>query len=114
MRFNRYIPSLVRLGPALLAALVFAAAVLAPDIAYAYDLKAGATSVLDLVKIVVMIAVLLGAIMAFFKNQVAAMLVIISIGAVLIAITTPGLMESIGKAIITLIGGNAGGTAASP
>jgi len=113
LRFNRSYPLLMRLGPALLAALAFAGAALAPDIAYAYDLKAGAMNVLDLVKIVVMIAVLVGAIMAFFRNQVAAMLVIITVGTVLLAITTPGLMENIGKAVISLLGGSTGG-AASP
>ncbi|OIQ08749.1 hypothetical protein MOOR_16680 [Moorella thermoacetica] len=106
MRFNRYFPLLVRLGPALLAALVFVGTTLAPDIAYAYDLKAGAMSVLDLAKIVVMIAVLIGAVWSFFKNQVATMMVIIIVGAVLIAITTPGLMDSVGKAIVALFGGS--------
>ncbi|BCV20355.1 hypothetical protein [Moorella sp. Hama-1] len=112
MRFNRYFPLLVRLGPMLLAALAFAGAVLAPDIAYAYDLKAGAQGILDLAKIVVMIAVLIGAVWAFFKNQVSVAMVIIVVGAVLIAITTPGLMEGLGKAVISLVGGNSG--SASP
>jgi hypothetical protein len=111
LRFNRYFPLLVRLGPTLLATLAFAGAVLAPSIAYAYDLKAGAQSILDLAKILVMIGVLVGAMWAFFKNQVAAMIVIIIVGAVLIAITTPGVMDSIGKAVVALFGGS---TSSSP
>ncbi|MGB9781839.1 MAG: hypothetical protein ACPLXA_02595 [Moorellaceae bacterium] len=102
----------MRLGPALLAGLLaFAGGVLAPNIAYAYDLKAGAQSILDLAKILVMIGVLVGAMWAFFKNQVAAMMVIIIVGAVLIAITTPGIMDSIGKAVVALFGGS---TSSSP
>ncbi|WP_338826318.1 hypothetical protein MTBGP_11270 [Moorella thermoacetica] len=108
MRFNRYIPLLVRLGPLLLAILAFAGSVLAPNIAYAYDLKAGAQNLLDLAKIAVMIGILIGAMLAYFKSQVATMIVIIIVGAVLIAITTPGLLDSVGKAIVALFGGSSG------
>ncbi|MFZ5631741.1 MAG: hypothetical protein ACOY40_02740 [Bacillota bacterium] len=89
-----------------LTALIFVCGVF-PGVAYAFDLKAGANDTLDLIKIFVMIAVLASAIWTFFRSQVAAAIVIIIVGAVLLAMTTPGLMESVGKGFLNLLGGGA-------
>jgi len=90
-----------------LTALILVCGVLSPGTAYAFDLKAGANNTLDLIKIFVMIAVLASAIWTFFRSQVAAAIVIIIVGAVLLAMTTPGLMESVGKGFLNLLGGGA-------
>ena len=73
--------------------------------ALAFDLKAGARDTLDLIKIFVMIAVLAAAMWTFFRSQLSAAIVIIIVGAVLLAMTTPGLMESVGKGFLNLLGG---------
>jgi len=91
--------------PAFWAVLIFAATLLCPDMALAFDLKAGARDTLDLIKIFVMIAVLAAAMWTFFRSQLSAAIVIIIVGAVLLAMTTPGLMESVGKGFLNLLGG---------
>jgi len=98
-------PHFIRLAPALLAAVIFVAAVFYPGEALAFDLKAGARDTLDLIKIFVMIAVLAAAMWTFFRSQLSAAIVIIIVGAVLLAMTTPGLMESVGKGFLNLLGG---------
>lgn len=85
--------------------LIFVATFLYPDMAFAFDLKAGAKDTLDLIKIFVMIAVLAAAMWTFFRSQLSAAIVIIIVGAVLLAMTTPGLMESVGKGFLNLLGG---------
>ena len=87
------------------AVLIFVTTFLYPDIAFAFDLKAGAKDTLDLIKIFVMIAVLAAAMWTFFRSQLSAAIVIIIVGAVLLAMTTPGLMESVGKGFLNLLGG---------
>jgi K+-transporting ATPase c subunit len=52
-----------------------------------------------------MIAVLVAAMWTFFRSQLSAAIVIIIVGAVLLAIITPGLMESVGKSFLNLLGG---------
>lgn len=87
------------------AVLIIVATFLYPDMALAFDLKAGAKDTLDLIKIFVMIAVLAAAMWTFFRSQLSAAIVIIIVGAVLLAMTTPGLMESVGKGFLNLLGG---------
>jgi hypothetical protein len=92
--------------PAFWTVLIFVVTLLYPDIALAaFDLKAGAKDTLDLIKIFVMIAVLAAAMWTFFRSQLSAAIVIIIVGAVLLAMTTPGLMESVGKGFLNLLGG---------
>jgi len=87
------------------AVLIFVTTFICPDMACAFDLKAGAKDTLDLIKIFVMIAVLAAAMWTFFRSQLSAAIVIIIVGAVLLAMTTPGLMESVGKGFLNLLGG---------
>ena len=94
-----------RLAPAFWAVLIFITTLLYPNIALAFDFKAGAMDTLDLIKIFVMIAVLAAAMWTFFRSQLSAAIVIIIVGAVLLAMTTPGLMESVGKGFLNLLGG---------
>ncbi|MFZ5651166.1 MAG: hypothetical protein ACOY4I_09950 [Bacillota bacterium] len=85
--------------------IIFILVALIPGQALAFDLKAGAKDTLDLIKIFVMIAVLASAMWTFFRSQLTAAIVIIIVGAVLLAMTTPGLMETVGKGFLNLLGG---------
>ncbi|WP_066638350.1 TcpD family membrane protein [Desulfolucanica intricata] len=77
-----------------------------PDVALAYDFKSGAQSVLDVVKIIVIIAVLVGAITTFARREMAAAVTIIVVGAVLIFLSSgTEAMKNLGDAIVRLIGG---------
>lgn len=95
----------IRMAHAFMAVLIFFLTTLYPGVAFAFDLKTGAKDTLDLIKIFVMIAVLAAAMWTFFRSQLSAAIVIIIVGAVLLAMTTPGLMESVGKGFLNLLGG---------
>ncbi len=95
----------LRMALVFMTVITFFLTTLYPGAAFAFDLKAGAKDTLDLIKIFVMIAVLAAAMWTFFRSQLSAAIVIIIVGAVLLAMTTPGLMESVGKGFLNLLGG---------
>lgn len=94
-----------RLAPIVVMLSIFTLAVFIPGVAFAFDPTQGAKNTLEFIKIVVMIVILISAIMAFLKHQVAVTISVIIIGSILYTITTPGLPEKIGTGILKLIGG---------
>jgi len=94
-----------RIASAVVLLAVFSLAVSIPGAAFAFDLTQGAENALALVKIVVIIVILISAVMAFLKHQIAVTIGVIIVGCVLYTITTPGLPEKVGTGILKLIGG---------
>lgn len=73
--------------------------------AYAYDLDKGADDTLNFFKKVVLIVMIVGAIVTFLKHQMVAVVVIVITGSVLLAATSPKVLQDIGEAIIDIVGG---------
>lgn len=98
LKFLRPVPIVV-----LLAIFIFAVSI--PGVAFAFDPTQGAKNTLEFFKIIVMIVILISAVMAFLRHQVAVTIAVILVGSILYALTTPGLPEKVGTGILKLVGG---------
>ena len=76
-----------------------------PSTALAFDPKKGLTDTLDLAKVGLIIVMVVSAITAFLKHQLAVTIGVVIIGSIIYAATTPGVPEKIGSGLLKLVGG---------
>ena len=77
----------------------------APSTALAFDPKKGLTDTRDLAKVGLIIVMVVSAITAFLKHQLAVTIGVVVIGSIIYAATTPGVPEKIGSGLLKLVGG---------
>lgn len=77
-----------------------------------YDFPSGVDGVLQLVRKIIIIAILAGAAYEFYQRKVAMIIAVIAVGAVLYFISDPtgSSLTDIGTAILHFIGGSGGGS----
>jgi len=73
--------------------------------ALAFDLQKGADDSLDLLKKILLIVIIAVAIKLFVSHQLVAAVVLVFVAAMVLAVTSPGLLELIGKSIFEILGG---------